>query len=175
MRAWWFIVLARGKVGVVFMPRSWRQTGAGVAQFVESLEDKLREMVGPDERLPRTICSDRGPGLYQNGSGYIVEQYRKAVHRAGFHTFAGDDASNQPPDMADFWPHETAVSWIRAQMKKTPLEKGVGLEQMQKDFQANMKEAVRHINENHDVDGLCRSFPSRVAELKAAKGGRIKH
>ena len=36
MRAWWFIVLARGKVGVVFMPRSWRQTDVGIAQFAES-------------------------------------------------------------------------------------------------------------------------------------------
>ena len=174
-RAWWFIVLARGKVGVVFMPKGWRQTGAGIAQFVDQLEDKLREMLGPDARLPRTICSDRGPGFYQNGSGYIVEAYRKAAHSAGFHTFAGNDASSQPPDMADFWPHETAVGWLRAYMKKQPLTKGVGLVQMEKDFQNTMKEAVRHVNTNHNVDGLCRDFPTRVSELIAAKGGRLKH
>ena len=174
MRAWWFVVLARGKVGVVFMPKGWRQSGPGVAQFVEQLEDKLREMLGPAERLPRTICSDRGPGLYQNGSGYIVEAYRKAANEAGFHTLAGNDASTQPPDMADFWPHETAVSWIRAFMKKHPLKKGVGLDQMEKDFQATMKEAVRHVNTNYNVDGLCRSFPTRFSELVAAKGGRLK-
>ena len=76
--------------------------------------------------------------------------------------------------MADFWPHETAVSWIRAFMRKHPLAKGVGLEQMEKDFQATMKEAVRHVYTNYNVDGLCRSFPTRISELIAAEGGRLK-
>ena len=99
----------------------------------------------------------------------------KAASSAGFHTLAGNDASSQPPDMADFWPHETAVGWLRAYMKKQPLTKGVGLVQMEKDFQNTMKEAVRHVNTNHNVDGLCRDFPTRVSELIAAKGGRLKH
>ena len=55
MRAWWFIVLARGEVGVVFVPKGWRQTGVGIAQFVDQLEDKLR-------KAPTTVINhSRGP------------------------------------------------------------------------------------------------------------------
>ena len=174
-RAWWFVVLARGRVNVVFMPSGWRQTGAGTAEFVGKLSRALREMLGPDARLPRIICSDRGPGLYRAGSGYIVEKYRKAVLHEGFRTYAGDDGSNQASDLADFWPHETAVAWIRAYMKKHPLKKGVGLDRMQREFQTTMRAAVRHINKEYDVASLCSSFPQRLSELKEAKGARLTH
>ena len=77
--------------------------------------------------------------------------------------------------MADFWPHETAVSWLRQQMKKCPIEKGNGLEQMQKAFDANMNASFRYINAEYDVSGLCRSFPERLLRLKDAKGERLKY
>jgi hypothetical protein len=46
---------------------------------------------------------------------------------------------------------------------------------MQADFEAAMAASVEHINDNYEVADLCRSFPRRVDELIAAKGGRLKH
>ena len=77
--------------------------------------------------------------------------------------------------MPDIWPHETAVSWLRALMKKKPLAKGNGLVQMQKDFEAAMASCVKHINDEYEVTDLCRSLPRRILELADAKGGRLKH
>ena len=79
------------------------------------------------------------------------------------------------PDLADFWPHETTVSWIRSYMKKNPLEKGVGIDAMQQQFKATMRDCVRHINSEYNVDDLCSSFPRRPLALKAASGGRLNH
>jgi hypothetical protein len=175
MNVWWFVILARGKVGYVVMRDGWMQTGAGMGEFLQRLEAKLQLMVGRGARLPRTLCSDRGPGFYQGSSGHIVEEYRVALQRTGFRAYAGDDASQQPSDMADFWPHETAVSWIRTFMRKHPLQKTGGVEQMRKDFVTTMDECMRHINREHDVEGLCRSFPKRLAELRSSKGERMKY
>ena len=174
-RVWWFIVLTRGKVAIMMMPDQWAQTGDGMAEFVAMLEPLLRKMVGTDARLPRVLLSDRGPGFYQASTGHIVEAYRKAVTDKGFRTYAGNDASKQAPDMPDIWPHETAVSWIRALMKKRPMTKGNGLVQMQKEFEAAMASSVKHINDNYDVASLCKSLPRRLDEVIAAKGERLKH
>ena len=174
-RVWWFIVLARGKVGVMVMDDDWAQTGEGMADFVSKLAPFLKKMLGADARLPRILCSDRGPGLYQTSTGHIVEAYRQATAKNGFRTFAGSDASRQPADMPDFWPHETAVSWLRALMKKRPLQKGFGLDHLQDQLEAALGDCVKHINDTYDVDSLCRSFPRRVDELIASKGERLGH
>ena len=89
--------------------------------------------------------------------------------------YAGNDASKQPPDMPDVWPHETAVSWLRNFMKKNPLTKGRGLPQLQKDFEATLASCVKFINENYEVEDLCTSLPRRIEELIAAKGERLTH
>ena len=60
-------------------------------------------------------------------------------------------------------------------MKKNPLEKGVGLTQMHKDFEHTMIQCMRHINTNHDVDNLCRSFSHRLVELPQSEGERLKY
>ena len=75
--------------------------------------------------------------------------------------------------MADFWPHETAVSWVRSYMKKHPLKKGVGMPQMERDFVSTMDATMKDVNENYDVDGLCSSLPKRLADLKKSKGDRL--
>ena len=174
-RVWWFIVLTRDKVGVMVMGDGWTQTGEGMAEFVTKLEPFLRKMLGANARLPRVLCSDRGPGFYQSSTGHIVEAYRAAVAKNGFRTFAGIDASRQPADVPDVWPHETAVSWLRALMKKRPLKKGRGLEQLQTDLVQNFDEVVKHINDSYEVGDLTRSFPRRIAELVARKGERLGH
>jgi hypothetical protein len=174
-RVWWFIVMARGKMQCLVMKDGWTQTGEGMAQAVEMLEPMLRKMCGRHARLPRIILSDRGPGLYQGSSGHIVETYRAAVNTHGFRTFAGEDASKQPADMADFWPHETGVSWLRNYMKKRPLKKGVGIEQMEKDFKVLLQAAADHANAEHEVADLHKAFPTRVLQLVKRKGERLKY
>jgi hypothetical protein len=175
MKVWWFVVLACGKVGYVVMRDGWLQTGTGMGEFLQKLEAKLQQMAGRNARLPRTLCSDCGPGFYQGSTGHIVVEYRDALQLTGFRAYAGEDASKQPSDMADFWPHETAVSWIRAYMKKHPLQKGKGVAQMREDFVTTMDECMRHINAKYDVNGLCRSFPKRLAEMRLSKGERLKY
>ena len=145
-----------------------------MAEFLDKLQAKLQLMAGRGAPLPRVLCSDRGPGFYQGSTGHAAEEYREAFNRTGFRAYAGDDASTQPSDMADFWPHETAVSWIRTFMKKHPLQKG-NVVQMRQDFVATMDQCMRHINAEHDVEGLCCSFPKRLDELRACKGERMKY
>ena len=157
------------------MPDHWAQTGDGMAEFVSELDSFLRNMLGEDARLPRVLVSDRGPGFYQATTGHIVEAYRRAAASENFRTFAGSDASKQPPDNADFCPHETAVSWLRHLMKKHPIAKGNGLAQMQKDFEKAMTACVKHINQNYDVSELCACFPRRVDELLDTKHEHLKH
>ena len=68
--------------------------------------------------------------------------------------------------MPDLWPHDTAVSWLRTLMKKQPLRKGNGLEHMQKEFVTTLASCVKHINDNYEVEDLCRAFPRRVDEMR---------
>ena len=47
--------------------------------------------------------------------------------------------------------------------------------QMERDFVSPMDATMKYINENYEVDGLCNSFPNRLADLKKSKGERLKH
>jgi len=174
-KVFWFVILARGKVGYLIMRRGWRQTGAGMAEFVDQLEDKLKSMLRNPSRLPRVIGSDRGPGFYQSSTGHIVVEYNDALKRNGFRAYAGEDASKQPADMADVWPHETAVSWIRAYLKKHPLQKGCGIAAMKEAFARTMNDCMSHINAEYDVADLSACYPKRMADLRARKGERLKY
>ena len=40
-------------------------------------------------------------------------------------------------------------------------------------FGARLRDAAREANTKYDVDGLCRDFPSRIADLKARSGDRL--
>jgi hypothetical protein len=60
-------------------------------------------------------------------------------------------------------------------MKKQPLQKGRGLDQLQKDLVRALGDCVKHINHNYEVDNLCRAFPHRIDELIARKGERLGH
>ena len=78
-KLWWFVVMSRGRVHVEVMGHKWRQTGKGMAEFVERLPEVLQEMLHQPDTLPRVICSDRGPGFYQTSTGHITIQYAGAV------------------------------------------------------------------------------------------------
>ena len=71
--------------------------------------------------------------------------------------------------------HETVAGWARKIFKKRPLLKVNNPQRNYDNFVDALQECEDHINENYGVDGLCRSLPSRLAELKKVKGDRLSH
>ena len=43
------------------------------------------------------------------------------------------------------------------------------------EYGTRLKRCCEHINDEHDVDGLCRGFPKRCKKLDDAKGGRLNY
>ena len=174
-RVWWFVVLFRGFVRFVVMPDSFTQTGAGVAMFVDGLEKVLKKSLGNTTPLPRIVFTDRGPGLYQGSTGHIVKKYNDALKRNGFRPYAGCDASNQPSDIADCLPHETAVAWARNYLKKRPLDKKRGLEDMREQLVDVLADAENHVNSNYNVEKLCKGTSNeRMRKLRKKEGDRLR-
>ncbi len=83
---------------------------------------------------------------------------------AAFRAYAGADASKQPPDMPDVFPHETAVAWTRQCLKKYPLTKGAGLGAMERELADRLDECKKHINAAYDVSDLCSSYTRRMED-----------
>ena len=111
-KVWWHTILTHGVIHFEFLGSSWGQTGEGQAEVVSKLEAVLKgKMLGEDVALPRVVVTDRGPGFFSQ-QGYFVNQYRDALHRHGFRPYVGADATKQPGDLADCWPHERAMSWV---------------------------------------------------------------
>jgi len=173
-RVYWFIIVARGKVRMLVMPDGWKQTGEGMAAFVNQLEGALTKMLGPTAPKPRVLFTDRGPGFYQSSEGGIVKKYKAALDEHGFRPFAGENAKWQPTDCPDVFPHETAVAWVRQYFSKHPHSVRDGLEANHQAFLENLRDAEKHINQNHDVAALCASFLSRIETLIQKKGERLK-
>ena len=174
-RLWWFVILARGVVKFEAMEDTWTQTGEGMSRFVAKLTDILKAMLGDETPLPRMLYTDRGPGLFQGSTGHIVKAYEAAVERHGFRTYVGSDASKQPGDIADCLPHETAVAWARAYLKKRPLDRSLGLDGMAAKLRRLLHDCEGYINSEYDVDKLCGAeFLERMAELKDREGDRLK-
>ena len=96
---------------------------------------------------------------------------KEALERAGLRPFAGEDASSQPPNIADILPHETVTSWIRSREAKGKPKKP-WLE-TRKAFKKRMGDIVRDINRTLDVEGACRSVGHRLEEVLAARGDRL--
>ena len=80
---------------------------------------------------------------------------------------------DQPGRSGDLWLHETTVSWIRERLKRS-LPKDPWNE-TEESFTKRMKKAVEHVNDEHDVAGLCREMPSRMHDLvHATRGDRLR-
>ena len=150
----------------------WTVTGEGMAVFVQRLPDIMRKMLGPDARLPRTLFTDHGTGLF-NSRGKAVRAYSAAVKAAGFKLFWGDDASQQSPDMPDLLLHETAVAWFRRKLSKQR-PTCVPWEETQVQWAARAREVVAFLNENYRVDKLCQQFPQRLRACKEHDGERLR-
>jgi len=175
-KVWWFIVLVRGRVHVEVMGAEWRQTAEGMAEFVGRLPQVLQRMVGRGQPLPRVVFSDRGPGFYQGSTGHITNGYSTALKANGFRAFAGEDASSQPPDVADVLLHETAVAWLRFYLRKHSFSRSGTLDAQEARLREVLAEAEEYINAEYDVEGLCKGLPDRLERLvHETKGDRLRH
>ena len=99
--------------------------------------------------------------------------YKEGLVANKFKAFAGDEAKWQPPDIPDVLPHETVVAWVRAFFKKHPFKESPNVNTTYALFAKLLKECEAHINQNYDVDGLCKSFPSRIEALLKTRGDRL--
>ena len=67
--------------------------------------------------------------------------------------------------------HETVVSWVRNREKVTlPKEPW---KETREEFASRLRGICQYINDNYDVDGVCRSFPKRLETLVGHDGDRI--
>ena len=84
--------------------------------------DLLVDMLGPHSPKPRVCFTDRGPGLYNSLNGEITKKYHSALKRHGSRLFAGVEEQWQPAGLADFFPHEAVVAWVRDWFRKKPFK-----------------------------------------------------
>ena len=75
--------------------------------------------------------------------------------------------------MPDIFPHETVVAWARTFMKKRPLVRGKGLDDMQRQLASNLEACAEHINSEFNVHDLVRHFPDRLQEVIESAGDRL--
>ena len=118
------------------------------------------------------VCRDRGAGFYISGDGTIIVEYKAVLQRHRLRAFNGDDASIQPGSLSDLMLHETAVSCIRHKEGLT-LPRRPWTESREA-FAVRLKQIVAAINDEHDVDGLCRELPMRISKLIEKKGGKLR-
>ena len=119
------------------------------------------------------MFTDRGAGFYASRGGKITRQYKAALAEHSLQAYNGDDGSKQPGKLQEVLLHETAVSWIRHRERKSrvicPWKETIA------HFVHRLREVVQHINDNHGVEGLCRSLPKRLDELVATEGDRLPY
>ena len=120
---------------------------------------------------PDIVFTDRGQGFYRTNGGKITPEYKQALQQHGLKAHAGNNASAQPGNLQEVMLHETAVAWIRQReavtQQRKPWKETVG------DYQSRLRSICEYINDNYDVEGLCRDFPKRVLGVVEAEGGRV--
>ena len=126
----------------------------------------------PNEAKPKIVMTDKGRGFYHGFTSGITAPYKAGLRSSGLRAFMGDDAKEQPGDLQDMMLHETAVAWIRhresTSRPATPWTETVT------EFGARLRSICQDINQNCDVEGLCRKLPERAQAVADAEGGRIK-
>ncbi len=171
VRVWWVPILSRGKLHVEPLPDNFPgETEEGAATMVARVRAALNVRFHGGSQ-PKVLLTDRGNGFYQSGSGSITDGYRDALREHGLKAFMGADASAQPGNLQELLLHETAVSWMRVGLAKT-VPKECWAETLPA-YRSRLKAVCANINAKHDVAGLCRELPERVADLDQRKGDRL--
>ena len=85
--------------------------------------------------------------------------------------FMGDDAREQPNTLAQVLLHETAVAWVRLQQTRTTPRQPWA--ETRAAFGERMRAIARRINEEYNVEALCREFPGRIQKLIDLDGDNL--
>ena len=145
----------------------------GAAQLLEKVRVAVNIRFQQADSKPDLIFVDRGRGFWATNSGKITKEFKGALREHDLRTVMGDDAGKQPGSLQEVLLHETAVAWIRRRLACTvPVN---CWEETREEYGTRLKRCCEHINNEHDVDGLCRGFPKRCKKLDDAKGGRLNY
>jgi len=172
VRVWWAPILTRGKLHVELLGEGFPgENLEGAAILVATVRAALNIRFQGSE-APRVLFTDRGQGFFHKNGGGVTDEYKAALQENGLRTYCGDDNSRQPGNCQEMMLHETAVAWIRDREKKTMPARP--WQETAAEYRTRIKAICQHINDNHDVEGLCKEFPARLQMLVDAEGGRFK-
>ena len=171
VRVYWAPVLTRGKLHIEILGVEFPgETPEGAAILVAKVRTALNIRFQGSEP-PSILFTDRGQGFYHIKGGKITPQYKAALREHGLKAYYGDDASIQPGSLQEVMLHETSVAWIRRReavtLPRQPWNETVA------EFGARLRGICQYINDNFDVEGLCRGLPKRVQAVIDAEGDRI--
>jgi len=164
-------VLSRGKLHIALLPENFPgEDPDGATMLVEAVRTAVNIRFQTDSR-PLYLFTDRGRGFYEPSTSLITPEYAAAVNTHKFKTMMGDCASSQPGNLADILLHETAVAWIRVQLKNTrPLD---DWKETRDEYADRLRKAAAHINEHYDVAGLNNELVDRLREVVHRYGDRL--
>ena len=121
---------------------------------------------------PEVLFVDRGRGFYTTATAVATRPFADAMAEHDLRAFMGNDASQQPGNLSEVLLHETAVAWTRALLTKTM--PAAPWRETREEYAARLRSVCTTINAQHDVEGLCRAFPQRIADLVAQKGDKLR-
>ena len=171
IKVWWTPVLTRGKLHVEVLGEGFPgEKVEGVPIWIAKVRAALNiRFQGGDG--PKVLFTDRSQALFATNGGGITDEYKAALREHGLKSYCGDDASRQPGSSGDLLLHETTVAWIRYRERKT-LPRQPWKETVE-EYTARLKAIVQYINDNHDIESLCREFPDRMQAVIDNEGDRI--
>jgi hypothetical protein len=171
-KVWWIPVLTRGKLHTELLPANFEgEHPPAIFAFLAKVPAILNVRF-PNDNKPRVMMTDRGPAFYHASTGKITPEYKAALSQYGLRAMMGDDASQQSGDSQEVMLHETAVAWLRDRLKLS-LPPSPWLETREM-YGERLKRCTQWVNDNYDVEGLCRGFPSRLDALIEKKGDRLR-
>ena len=145
-----------------------RETPEDAAQLVAKVRSVLNIRF-QGRTQPTTFFTDKGCGFF-HVNGKITDDYKQALEDHKLKAYY-PLKSDQPGNLQEVLFHETVVSWVRAREAVTlPKEPW---KETPEEFAARFRDICRYINQEYDVNGVCKSFPRRVQMVVDAEGDRI--
>lgn len=170
-KRYWAPILVRGRLHIIFLGANFPgETTEGVTALIPQVRAALNIRCRGED-APNMLFVDRGRGFFDPKTGRITAEYKAALRANNLRTFWGDDASMQPGKCGDMMLHETAVSWIRFQERRSLPKKP--WEETEEQFEARLRRIAQKINKEYNVEGLCRELPMRIEKLVSAEGEKI--
>ena len=174
LRIYWCPILFRGKLHIEIFDETFPgETEEGAARVVEKVRAAVNIRCQAAASKPNIISVDRGRGFYNPGHGQITAPFKQALQDNGLTGIMGDNASKQPGAMADMMLHETAVAWVRYRLAATTPKEN--WRETREEYSTRLKRCCERVNQECDVEGLCRQYPKRLKLLHDKEGCRLKY